>query len=94
VDTVHPPYVKISSGTWNWILGKLGFGKEVPLTNQELDSSALQSPWHVIEIEDGNLLVIDQGYTSAFTISFILFVPCYISFKESIMMMASLVMQF
>lgn len=73
METVHPSYVKRSSGTWNWILGKLGFGKEVPLTTQVLGSSAIKSPWHVIEIEDDNLLVMDRRYTPAFTILFVLF---------------------
>jgi hypothetical protein len=80
VDTVHPPHVKRSSGTWNWILGKLGFGKEVPLTTQELDSSEIQSPWHVIEIEDGNLLVIDQGYLLLQSLFYFYFFSYYISF--------------
>ncbi|KAF3332986.1 NHL repeat-containing protein 2 [Carex littledalei] len=68
VETVHPSYVKRSSGTWNWILGKLGFGKEVPLTTQELGSSAIKSPWHVIEIEDDNLLVMDRSFEIAWVI--------------------------
>ncbi|KAJ3687051.1 hypothetical protein LUZ61_016215 [Rhynchospora tenuis] len=69
VETIHPPYVKRSSGIWNWMLGKLGFAKEVPLSIQELDSSAIESPRHVMEIEDGNLLVIDHSFEIAWVVS-------------------------
>ncbi|KAJ1691693.1 hypothetical protein LUZ63_015848 [Rhynchospora breviuscula] len=68
VETIHPPYVKRSSGIWNWMLGKLGFAKEVPLSFQELDSSAIESPRHVMEIEDGNLLVIDRSFEIAWVV--------------------------
>lgn len=47
---------------WTWIMDKLGFGSDAGTKPQEFDGQPLLFPWHLLNSDDGCLLVINRRY--------------------------------
>jgi len=58
-ETVYPVF-NISNGIRSWITDKLGLRKEVAPTIQDFDADSIALPWHLIQISEDNLLIVDR----------------------------------
>ncbi|ONM23876.1 NHL domain-containing protein [Zea mays] len=59
LQTVYPVFNK-SNDIWSWITDKLGMRKEATPTIQDFHADSMPLPWHLIQILEDTLLVVDR----------------------------------
>ncbi|XP_072974965.1 uncharacterized protein [Typha angustifolia] len=69
LETVYPITVQKTSGMWSRILDKLGLAKEVAPKSQEIVADRMTFPWHLIKIEEDDLLIINRNFETSWIIS-------------------------
>ncbi|KAF9612278.1 hypothetical protein IFM89_038848 [Coptis chinensis] len=64
IETIYPPFRTGNniSGIWNWVLDKLGIGREVAPKSKELDLEPLLTPWHLMKSRENNLLIVSRSF--------------------------------
>lgn len=61
LETLYPACsIKKSNSLWNWVVNKLGFGRDDEPNTEEFDLQMLMFPWHLINSEDNNFLIINR----------------------------------